>query len=86
MKNKINNISEIYQSCKRGMLELDLILITFVEREYLYLSEECKKEFLELLNESDQKIFNLILNKEKSKKFENILNKIKQNNNLFKFK
>ncbi len=40
--------------CRRGMLELDLLLMKFLEERYASLKEQQKLAFVELLKESDQ--------------------------------
>jgi len=40
--------------CRRGMLELDLLLMKFLEERYPSLDEQDKLAFIELLKESDQ--------------------------------
>lgn len=82
---EINNISKIYLSCKRGMLELDLILLTFMEHTYLKLPTKLKWQFIALLNESDQELYKLLLGQHKSKKLNNIIKHIKKSNSLLKF-
>ena len=48
---------KVYLSCRRGILELDIIFIKFLEQEYMLLSEELKKQFECLLRESDQDLY-----------------------------
>ena len=40
--------------CRRGMLELDLLLMKFLEERYPSLNEQQKLAFVKLLKESDQ--------------------------------
>lgn len=47
----------VYLSCRRGILELDIIFIKFLEEEYMFLDEEYKKQFDLLLRESDQDLY-----------------------------
>ena len=63
-----NEISEsqLRWRCRRGMLELDLLLTTFVEREYNTLSEESAALFSTLLDYQDQALFDLLLEKKRS--------------------
>ncbi len=62
------NISEsqLHWRCRRGMLELDLLLTTFVEMEYNTLTEEDTALFSTLLDYQDQALFDLLLKKEES--------------------
>lgn len=62
------NISEsqLRWRCRRGMLELDLLLTTFMEMEYNGLSKEDAALFSTLLDYQDQTLFDLLLEKEVS--------------------
>lgn len=44
-------------ACRRGMLELDLLLGNFLEEAFLDLSEEDQAIFTRLLSENDQDLF-----------------------------
>ena len=43
--------------CRRGMLELDLLLNQFLEEQYDLLDERDKLSFIELLKENDQDLY-----------------------------
>ncbi|HIH2762638.1 MAG TPA: FAD assembly factor SdhE [Candidatus Azoamicus sp. MARI] len=77
---KKENLYRIYSNCRRGMLELDVILINFLEKEYLNLDNKLLSEFSELLNESDNNLQNWIVKEIKytEKKFDEIIKKIKE--------
>ncbi|MDH5395376.1 MAG: succinate dehydrogenase assembly factor 2 [Gammaproteobacteria bacterium] len=47
--------------CRRGMLELDLMLESFVEKRYATLSIKTKKAFHQLLNCQDQILLDYLL-------------------------
>ena len=47
--------------CRRGMLELDLMLQGFVEKRYYALSEKNKKAFHQLLKCQDQILFEYLM-------------------------
>lgn len=51
------NFYKVYLGCRRGILELDIIFIKFLEQEYMFLSEEFKNQFECLLRESDQDLY-----------------------------
>ena len=55
--------SQLRWRCRRGMLELDLLLNTFVEIEYTQLSKEDVELFLTLLEYTDQDLLDLLLEK-----------------------
>lgn len=46
--------------CRRGMLELDLILLRFLEQSYPHLSEAEKAAFARLLELADDELLALI--------------------------
>jgi len=59
------NLSKIYLSCRRGMLELDILLINFLKHEYNNMDEALLKKFNLLLNESDKDLHNWLIKKGK---------------------
>lgn len=62
------NISEsqLRWRCRRGMLELDILLNNFLEMEYNSLTKEDAALFSNLLDYQDQALFDLLLEKEQS--------------------
>jgi antitoxin CptB len=48
---------------RRGMLELDVLLLPFTEQRYLQLSEEDKVQYQRLINCEDQDLFNWFMEK-----------------------
>ncbi|MDT8451786.1 MAG: succinate dehydrogenase assembly factor 2 [Gammaproteobacteria bacterium] len=58
--------SQLHWRCRRGMLELDLLLNTFVEIQYSHLSREDTTLFLSLLEYPDQVLLDLLLGKMES--------------------
>lgn len=55
--------SQLRWRCRRGMLELDLLLTAFVEMEYNNLSREDTELFSVLLDYTDQDLLDLLLAK-----------------------
>ncbi len=53
----INNISKLEWACRRGMLELDVLLGNFLKEAYSHLSLADKAQFIALLNYSDPELF-----------------------------
>jgi antitoxin CptB len=51
------NQNKILWQCRRGMLELDEILIKFFHRHYENLTKEMQNNFVELLQENDANLF-----------------------------
>ena len=47
--------------CRRGMLELDTLLLSFFERCYSTLSAEAQRDFARLLQSSDQDLFGWLM-------------------------
>jgi len=50
-------------TCRRGMLELDLLLTGFLDHGYQGLSESEKHQFLHLLDGDDQELLELLTGK-----------------------
>ncbi len=65
--------------CRRGMLELDLLLQPFVENRYSTLSDEEKVQFHELLELGDQQLLGYLLKKEEPEngQWANVISKIR---------
>ena len=53
---------KILWQCRRGLWELDAILIPFVERNFDDLDSENKTLFTELLSYEDIEVFDLLVN------------------------
>lgn len=60
-ENIINNMSKLKWACRRGMLELDVLLGNFVNTGYSALSLEDKEQFVELLTHSDPELFDWLM-------------------------
>jgi len=56
-----NDEARLSWQCRRGMLELDLMLQTFVEKRYANLPEKTKKAFHQLLNCQDQILLDYLM-------------------------
>jgi len=54
----------LYWHSRRGMLELDLILVPFLEARFDYLDDDDRKRYEQLLAEEDQDLFKWFLNRE----------------------
>lgn len=57
MKNLQEKLQRLRWQCRRGMLELDLILLAFLEKNYLNLNPADQKLFERLLTYSDQDLY-----------------------------
>lgn len=56
--------SRLRWACRRGMLELDVLLGNFLEEAYLDSSENSQNKFVQLLSENDQDLFMWLTGKE----------------------
>lgn len=56
--------SYIRWQCRRGMLELDIMLLSFFDKVYERLALERKKDFVELLTFSDQTLYSWLIGQE----------------------
>ncbi|RDH84127.1 MAG: hypothetical protein DIZ80_07395 [endosymbiont of Galathealinum brachiosum] len=53
--------SELRWRCRRGMLELDILLNGFIDKQYTHLNSEQKNIFDQILDYPDQLLFDLFL-------------------------
>ena len=69
---------KILWQCRRGLWELDAILVPFVERKFSTLSETEVENFRKLLSFEDIDMFDILVNKKAhhSEQLESIINKI----------
>lgn len=58
-----NNVHIRWQ-CRRGMLELDLLLLDFFDHSYHLLSAEEQKDFIALLAFSDQQLYGWLIGRD----------------------
>jgi antitoxin CptB len=52
--------------CRRGMLELDIVLLRFMDKHYAQLNEVELQQFEELLSLPDNELWDLIVGKKKN--------------------
>jgi antitoxin CptB len=71
--------SRLRWRCRRGMLELDLLLQPFLENGYGELDESEQKLFLALLELPDQELFEnlMAMNEPEKKEFSRVITKIR---------
>lgn len=60
---QIPELSRLRWRCRRGMLELDLLLNTFLDKEYASLTILQSELFETLLDYPDQVLFDLLMDK-----------------------
>ncbi len=58
-----NEIKRIYWGCRRGMLEIDLVMVPFFENCFRSLSEQDQQRFIKLLESEDTELFQWFLGK-----------------------
>ena len=56
----MSEINRLRWKCRRGMLELDLVLNQFLEQEYSVLDTDAKQAFVTLLEAGDEELWTLI--------------------------
>lgn len=61
MNEPVSDLPRLRWKCRRGMLELDLLLERFIEHGYSRLSAEQKEAFEELLKMQDQDLQELFM-------------------------
>ena len=72
-------MSRLRWRCRRGMLELDLLLQGFLESSFAGLDEEEQQLFIELLELSDQDLFEnlMAIDEPERKEFSRVIAKIR---------
>lgn len=60
----LNDISRLRWSCRRGMLELDVLLGNFLNEAYSNLERDDQKRFILLINCTDPELFTWLMGKE----------------------
>ena len=55
------SITRLAWQCRRGMLELDLLLLGFLENGYAQLSNDSKQAFVELLDIVDTELLEYLM-------------------------
>lgn len=63
----MHDMPRLQWACRRGMLELDVLLTNFLNEAYAALADEDKRLFIRLLSESDPEIFAWIMGHETPK-------------------
>ena len=61
--NKLPELDEVLWMCRRGMLELDLLLNNFARTDYNNLDDDAKQEFITLLSYDDPVLYDLLVKK-----------------------
>lgn len=83
MEKNNKHLDKVRWAARRGMLELDLILMPYVENDYLNASDEERECFLELLKCEDQDLFAWFLrSKIPDQSFQQIVDKVLSTKNI----
>lgn len=61
MNTHISEYSELKWRCRRGMLELDILLNSYLDKNYKLMTSEQGTLFNEILDYPDQVLFDLLL-------------------------
>jgi len=56
-----SELSRLRWQCRRGMLELDLFLESFMDKAYMQLTDKQKKDFSNLLETPDQMLLDYLM-------------------------
>lgn len=66
--------------CRRGMLELDLLLSNFLEKNYDQLSSDSQKDFVELLEIVDTELLEYLMGRHvhKEARIQNVIEAIRK--------
>lgn len=57
---EIVELNRLRWRCRRGLLELDIVLTRFIDKHYEMLSPEERSAFIELLTEADNDLWEMI--------------------------
>ncbi|CAA0087318.1 FAD assembly factor SdhE [Zhongshania aliphaticivorans] len=60
-----NEFKRICWACRRGMLELDLVMVPYVEHRFRTLNEDDQQRFIRLLESEDTELFAWFLGRER---------------------
>jgi antitoxin CptB len=60
----LNNLTKLQWACRRGMLELDVLLGNFLNEAYPGLSDDNKKRFVRLLGYPDPELLTWLMGSE----------------------
>lgn len=75
------SLASIRWQCRRGMLELDILLLSFIDAAYERLSIEEQQLFSQLLTYPDQTLYEWFLGRSSSKdaNMQDLIQKIREN-------
>ncbi len=78
------DLKKIIWNCRRGMLELDVILIPFAQQHFSSLDEVEQRIFVDLLEEADPDLFNWLMGhgEPEQASFANMIKRIRELMNI----
>ncbi len=62
-QDKLPTINQLRWACRRGLLELDLLLNSYVDKVYAQLTDVEKRQFISLLDMQDQEMYEMLSGK-----------------------
>ncbi len=77
-----SELQKIYWRSRRGMLELDLLLVPFTQEVYAGLSPEDQSRYRQLLRCEDQDLFAWLLRREAAENWQPLIDRILAHNTV----
>ena len=62
-QDKLPSTNQLRWACRRGLLELDLLLNTYMDKVYDQLTDVEKRQFISLLDMQDQEMYEMLTGK-----------------------
>ncbi len=62
-QDELPSMSQLRWSCRRGLLELDLLLNSYLDKVYEQLTDVEKRQFISLLDMQDQEMYEMFIGK-----------------------
>jgi antitoxin CptB len=62
-QDKLPTTNQLRWACRRGLLELDLLLNAYMDKIYDKLSDQEKRQFISLLDMQDQEMYEMLTGK-----------------------
>ncbi len=61
--NTLPSTNQLRWACRRGLLELDLLLNSYMDNVYEHLTDDEKRQFITLLDMQDQEMYEMLTGK-----------------------
>jgi antitoxin CptB len=62
-QDELPSTNQLRWACRRGLLELDLLLNTYMDKVYDQLTDDEKRQFISLLDMQDQEMYEMLTGK-----------------------